>query len=679
MAFIVEVGGIVRRMVRSSFRLSMSENGRDTAKLTLFEPDNDNQVDYDDEVIIEEDGDVLIAGTVQDFDESSVIENDSTPATHISIDVASSKAFAERRYVSVSLPTGVLSTMLQTLVAFIADPPYNVTLHPSQTAGPTIAAQTYNFKKLSEIFDELAILAGGYRWTIDADDYLLFYLPDFNTVTAPFAITDTTKNAEGKIHVSYRKGDYANRIWVRAGANAKTETENTESAVTPAGTVVGDYRHYPLAYPAISYLEKPKVILVNGVSFQIGDPGSNDEWVIQWVTSGPVETMTPILRHNDADFGATPGGVTLQLVSKNAPFYNIVADRWNGSDYISTSDGFRWYNGRSVAARDPKPIPHTVYENSTPKPIGIFGTTNVETGQPWDWVRNGELLGHRAALTALTSSDLVTIYSKAQFKLLIQSPLAASEPTAEQSTYGLHEAVYDAPDIFDNQSGQELADALYAKSITRTKLVQYRTRRKGIVPGMIQNIVVPERGLNGSFVLSEIEVTMDEGGVIRNVKAADGLFLQGSWKDTIRKWGATASGSGSSSSGTVEGGGGGSGGISRPTVYWLTATGNVAMQSPTPTWVEASDVIVGLNTDVLGTVNAVVFVRLKAAAGTVQARLRNINDGVDVGYSPVISATTFTLASFAVTLTAGNKLYQLELLPSLADTDVAAVGYLETI
>jgi hypothetical protein len=71
-----------------------------------------------------------------------------------------------------------------------------------------------------------------------------------------------------------------------------------------------------------------------------------------------------------------------------------------------------------------------------------------------------------------------------------------------------------------------------------------------------------------------------------------------------------------------------------------------------------------------------VFVRLRARDGGVSARLQNVTTNTTAGASSVIASATLVMVSFPVTLVEGQT-YELQLLPTLVDTDVQGIGYLE--
>lgn len=103
-------------------------------------------------------------------------------------------------------------------------------------------------------------------------------------------------------------------------------------------------------------------------------------------------------------------------------------------------------------------------------------------------------------------------------------------------------------------------------------------------------------------------------------------------------------------------------------------------QSPTPDWVSANPVQVVLNSASIPSLSGVVTVRLAAATGDVTARLRDVTNNVTSGTSSMVVAPgmTYVTVDFPVTLSSGIATYEIQLLPSLVDTDVnLGSGYLE--
>jgi hypothetical protein len=99
----------------------------------------------------------------------------------------------------------------------------------------------------------------------------------------------------------------------------------------------------------------------------------------------------------------------------------------------------------------------------------------------------------------------------------------------------------------------------------------------------------------------------------------------------------------------------------------------------TGAWVNAPDAIVAqLNGDAFAGQTLRVRVWIKAANGTVTARLYNITDAAAAGTGAAVTSTSYVEAVFFVTLATGKHDYRLELSPSVTDAEIAGLGVLES-
>lgn len=233
----------------------------------------------------------------------------------------------------------------------------------------------------------------------------------------------------------------------------------------------------------------------------------------------------------------------------------------------------------------------------------------------------------------------------------------------------IRERLYTEPKIFDVVQAQAVAEALLAKTNIQFKEVEYKTHTSGLFPGQIQTITLSKHGISGSHLIIEVHVDdYKESRFTYTVKAIAGSdVLPESWMRTYEDWGR----------GSATGGGGSvtvfTGSPARP-AFFLGGSSTLYVQDPTPTWIAADAVRVTIDTAIRQSAAGTVYCRLRATSGNVTARLRNITDGTTAGTSAVVSSSSWTDADFAVTLASGAKVYELQLLPSVANTDVAGVG-----
>jgi hypothetical protein len=253
--------------------------------------------------------------------------------------------------------------------------------------------------------------------------------------------------------------------------------------------------------------------------------------------------------------------------------------------------------------------------------------------------------------------------------------IVAVDDLVEQAAHGIWEDVITADT--DSLATATARGTKYLTQHTQTrKVVTYQTRTVGIRPGQTQTINLSRRNINNSFLVQRVDTSEDKHNALaRMVTAIEGTKVQSSWRDTYKQWSAGGSGTGA-----VVSGGGGTVVVSGSTpIYTLAASALEAARSATPTWLAIGAVQVTIDTVARGTTAATVTVRLKArtAGVTVQARLYNVSDGVSVGTSLVVTSTAWVTDVFAVVLTAGSKIYELQVLPGTANSDVQAVGYLQ--
>lgn len=238
---------------------------------------------------------------------------------------------------------------------------------------------------------------------------------------------------------------------------------------------------------------------------------------------------------------------------------------------------------------------------------------------------------------------------------------------------------WDALIVASDADTQDQVDAIAAGELaarlpTQTE-VRYTTRQHGLFPGMTQTIVVPARGINNTFIVQDVEaehVGLDL--VDYRIQALGGGVIQRGWREGVAGWG----GSGSSNALPSIGQGGGGSGAVRFT-YHLGGEQTTAIRSETPDWIDVSPMQVQINTVSRGTTSGQIVVMLKAytAGVSVQARLWDVTLGAAcTGTSTVVTSQSWTRDAFTVTLTAGNNFYKLQVLPSDADEDVYAMGYL---
>lgn len=247
---------------------------------------------------------------------------------------------------------------------------------------------------------------------------------------------------------------------------------------------------------------------------------------------------------------------------------------------------------------------------------------------------------------------------------------AQADDAGDQTAYGLWEVVIAAPTATDATIAQALADAYLIQHLPTPKIVRYQTYHGGVLPGRVQTITVANRNINNTFLVTDVQIRNDGRDVpIYSVTAIEGTVLKQTWRDTYRQW----SGGLTTAFAVVSSANAGR------TVFYLGASEEIWVQSATPTWVACgSGVQVSIDPATRGTSSATVTVRLRSRSGDVTARLRNLTTNATVGTSSTVTNTSLETVTFSVTLTAGLNIYELQILPTVANEDCQAVGgYLE--
>jgi hypothetical protein len=245
------------------------------------------------------------------------------------------------------------------------------------------------------------------------------------------------------------------------------------------------------------------------------------------------------------------------------------------------------------------------------------------------------------------------------------------------ATHGYWEVVYTAPDEALDDALLAMATMILARSLIIRKSVRYHTLGLGVHPGQTQTITFASRNINNTFLVTDVRIRdlqTKNQELDHEVTALEGTTYHTGWQEQWRLMRGTTTTGG----GAIAGTGSPTGGSTGTAVYWLGGSAVEAVQTTASAWIPASSIQVSLDTVTLGVTSGTVSVQLRADSGTVTARLRNVSDSTTAGTSSAASGATFGAPiTFAVTLTAGTKLYRLELSPSVSNVDIAGMGYVQ--
>ena len=207
--FTLTIGGVEKQTdLALGFSVSRPANGQAFLRGRIKSDDGSYRPALDAEVVLEDDGTVILGGEVDSTRESGL---GGGGAIVTEIQTRGFAARTKRQYMTESCPQETLKARLTRVVAYI----HGCTLDAAQVDGPTLPAHDYADVLVEEVMAHLIELTGGWIWQIDADEVLSMFEP--GTIAAPFNITDANWRTYGvgDITVEPTRHQYANRIIVR--------------------------------------------------------------------------------------------------------------------------------------------------------------------------------------------------------------------------------------------------------------------------------------------------------------------------------------------------------------------------------------------------------------------------------------------------------------------------------
>jgi hypothetical protein len=145
-----------------------------------------------------------------------------------------------------------------------------------------------------------------------------------------------------------------------------------------------------------------------------------------------------------------------------------------------------------------------------------------------------------------------------QVRYQAQYPIfVTAEDAGQIALYGIFEAVYEYPDIYDQAVLQELAESLLSQGLEIKTELTIQTRERGVRAGQSLTVTAADRAIDGEFLITEVnagtESTIDS--LLRTLKCVEGSVFQGSFRGLIKAW--LGSGSVAASAGPPPGATGG--------------------------------------------------------------------------------------------------------------------------
>jgi hypothetical protein len=234
--------------------IQKASNGRATLDMHVVSLDGTYQPDLGSEVILDELGDIVFAGTLEHVTRAG-LKGEGVTAETVRLSAIDYSGLADRRRLAGTRSSE--STLAR--VTWIASELDGVTVHGSQATGVTLEAQTYDYSTAAQALTDIARANGpDWIWRIDSDKALRVLAA--GTEAAPFDIAPDGY-AVGDVTVDISRDNYRNSIIVRAGDGGTTTRTETFTAV-------GGDTSFTTAMPASGNIELawPSLLIVDGVS-----------------------------------------------------------------------------------------------------------------------------------------------------------------------------------------------------------------------------------------------------------------------------------------------------------------------------------------------------------------------------------------------------------------------------
>lgn len=223
----VTIAGTERDCTLESFDLRESINRVPVLAAEFVSSDASFRPAIDQEIIVTEDAgspaERIFGGVIESAEESGE-GGPAVTAIVTRINAVGFASYADRRYVNATLAAGTLKSQLTTLVAYLTD--YGVSLDGSQVDGPDMPAMDCEYRKLTDVLNDLSSLSSGsggspdapYLWEIDYAKTLRMF--QAGTDAAPVDLIEGDGTEVGDLVVRPTRDHYANRVILRSGGGA---------------------------------------------------------------------------------------------------------------------------------------------------------------------------------------------------------------------------------------------------------------------------------------------------------------------------------------------------------------------------------------------------------------------------------------------------------------------------
>jgi hypothetical protein len=266
-AVVVTVNGVDRTSLvhRGSIRLSKTVNGRDTCEVSFVSGSSAFRPSTGQELTIAIDGSLPagFGGLIRSFAERAVF--DPKVGWLTTVRAVNFTAWCDEIIVDdLWIANGLWDRVNWYATEYLA-PRFGTTYGGPTTGGPALAAGAYQFRTLTDVFNELSRVTG-YAWNIGGDKLLSWSLPGAVAGTNLTAATGGAANGGVQsISKSFERLTNITRSYVRVAAPEGTDTDAAipvTSEIHTAGTT--GQTEFPLRYRPI--VVAPTQVKINGAA-----------------------------------------------------------------------------------------------------------------------------------------------------------------------------------------------------------------------------------------------------------------------------------------------------------------------------------------------------------------------------------------------------------------------------
>ncbi|MBC2721843.1 hypothetical protein [Desulfosporosinus sp.] len=247
------IAGNTVTIQKNSLSYNDTLNDRTTCSFVVIDPAF--EVDIGMEVIVQEDADIIFAGTI----DSALESGDKT--NYVSLACVDFSQLIDKRIIANSYENELAGDIVRDFITTVFAEE-GITAGNVQD-GPVISKAVFNYDSGNIGMNYLADTTG-FNWEIDNLKRLNFF--DRATFTAPFELTNTSHNYQG-LTVKKSRSDYRNRQYIRAGTDTTGEIPLEKPTPAPDGVSKTFVVRLPIA-------QKPR-IFINSVEVIASDIGVN--------------------------------------------------------------------------------------------------------------------------------------------------------------------------------------------------------------------------------------------------------------------------------------------------------------------------------------------------------------------------------------------------------------------